>query len=388
MPDRLIALVDKSLVSTIGTDAGGHRRYRLLEVIRAWMREKLARSVQDGLNARHASWFAAMAEDVRPLLNSATRSAAIAQLNAERDSWRSSLAWALESGPSTAIRLAADLWWWWFHTNQWREGRESLERALERSLIPDVHRADALCGAGALAWFQGDHDHARDRLDQAITVARGVSAAKVLARALDFMGQVEADRGELGVAERLEQEALSVARTIGDRWEIAITLLGLGNVLLFAGRVDEAEASYEESVALCRDIGDPWALGMALRNLGVATRRLGRVAASLLLFRDSLQSLRQIDDAWFVSRTLEELSKSLAAQGAWRHATCVLGAAEAMREAVGAVVIASRRTEYDRMVADARAALGDTDFSRILADGRSLTREEAIDSAIDEARSD
>jgi hypothetical protein len=81
-------------------------------------------------------------------------------------------------------------------------------------------------------------------------------------------------------------------------------------------------------------------------------------------------------------RFLEELSKTLANQADWHRVALFLGAAEAMREAVGAVVLVARRAEHARVVADARAALGDGIFADAWAGGRSFTREEAIAAAL------
>jgi len=380
--ERLAALVDKSLVSTLGGAEPGRRRYRLLELIRAWVRDKTTAAERAGPEKRHADWFAALAALQRPLLNSAGRTIGLAALTAERDNLRTALAWSLNADPAIAIRLTANVWWWWFHTNQWRDGRGAVEAALQRSPAPDAARAEALCGAGALAWFQGDHEHARDRLDQSIAVARTTGPGHVLIRALDFLGQVEADLGALDAATRHAREAVATARALKHGWELGVSLTGFGNVLLFTGAIEESVPAYAESVNLLRETGDRWALGMALRNLGVVTRRRGRVGESLAIFRESLESLREVDDTWFVSRTIEELAKSLAAQAAWRDVVLLLGASEALREAVGAVVLAARRAELAHAIDGAKVALGDAAFAALWRSGRSLSRDDAISAAI------
>ena len=381
--DQLAILVDKSLVSTVSGNAPADRRYRLLEIIRACVREKAPASVHTELAARHAAWFASMAEELRPLLNGNQRQEATAALSLERDNFRIALDWAFTTDSAMAIQLAANLWWWWFHTNQWREGRNVLERALEGSRAPDAYQAEALCGAGALAWFQGDQNQAHARLNQAIAVARTAGAGSVLVRALDFQAHVEADYHKFDAALALAHEAISIAQTIDNQWEHAIALVGLGNVLLFHGDTSEAQRAYEKSVAIIRIIRDPWALGMALRNLGVATRRRGNIVESQALLCESLQSLLETNDSWFVSRGLEELAKTLASRSQWPRVAMLLGAAEALRETAGAVLLAARRQEYDDVVAGARTALGDAAFDDCWARGRSLSREQAVAHAMD-----
>jgi non-specific serine/threonine protein kinase len=374
--DLLAALVDKSLVTAIADPSTPDRRYLMLEVVRQYARDRLGNKASASLVKAHADYFTEFAAARQPLLNGRDRQAAIARLTRDRDNLRLALDAQMKSEPREALRLAAALWWWWLHTNQWQEGRGWLEATLERCEQESSSRADALCGAGALAWFQGEHAAAEARLEAAVRVARRTGPANVLARSLDFLGQVRADRGQVEAALTCDTEAVAVARESGDRWELAIALIGLGNVMLFAGRRDEAQRAYEESAALCRAIPDPWALGMALRNLGALARHAGDLAASVQWLCDSLDALGPLDDRWFVSRSLEELAKTLVLVGAAEAAARLFGAAEALREHVGAAVL--RYDEYAKAVAAARAGLGDAIFQQAWAQGRALDRNAAV----------
>jgi hypothetical protein len=120
---------------------------------------------------------------------------------------------------------------------------------------------------------------------------------------------------------------------------------------------------------------------MALRNLGSARRRrepdraIGRL-------RDSLRALHPIDERWFVSRSLEELAKTLTLVQDWRRAAVLFGAAEALREAVGAVVLAVRYHEYIAALTQIRTAIGEAAFAAAWAEGRALDRDAAIAFAV------
>ena len=361
------------------------RRYRLLEVVRQHAREKLASEERQRLRHRHGKFFVELAAEWRPFLNGQRRNMAIGALTVERDNFRSALDRLLADEPSEALNLTGSLWWWWFHTNQWREGRDWLQAALAASNGGGSARVEALCGAGALAWFQGEHVTAHAHLDEAVRLGRGQSRLTLLARALDFLGQVLADRGDLERALSIATEAVAVARASDDQWELAIAQIGLGNVLLFGKSEQAARVCYEESATICRAIPDLWALGMALRNLGIVARHRGEIEASLEYLRESLAALRHEDERSFVSRSLEELSKTLVVAGEAELAATLFGASEILRESLGAAVLAARYPEYTRAVSDARSSLGDVRFRDAWTRGRSLHRDAAIALALNTA---
>ena len=64
------------------------------------------------------------------------------------------------------------------------------------------------------------------------------------------------------------------------------------------------------------------------------------------------------------------------------HAARLLGAAAALREALGIPVPASEREDHDRAVAATRTALGETAFAAAWAAGRALPVEEAVNEAL------
>jgi non-specific serine/threonine protein kinase len=381
--DVLGALVNKSLVTVISS--GPERRYKLLEMVREHANDKLDSSERQRLRERHATFFSQLAAEWRPFLTSYQRHRAIAALTAERDNLRTALDRQLTEAPLGAQSLAASLWWWWFHTNQWREGRQWLEAALAATREGGPARVEALCGAGALAWFQGEHSGAHAHLDEAVRLGRLQDQSHLLVRALDFLGQVIADRGEVERALPVAKEAVAVAEAGGNQWELAIATIGLGNVLLFGKSVEAAERCYMEGASLCRATADPWALGMALRNLGIVSRHRGQLERSLEYLRESLAVLRPEDERSFVSRSLEELSKTLVSTRNGQLAATLFGAAEALRESLGAAILASRYPEYERAVSEARELVGDRRFSDAWIYGRSLARDAAIDLAINPA---
>jgi hypothetical protein len=72
------------------------------------------------------------------------------------------------------------------------------------------------------------------------------------------------------------------------------------------------------------------------------------------------------------------------AQSLHRHerAAKVFGAAEAIREGIGALLAPSGRADRERSLADVRVALGDAAFAAAWAAGRAMTLEQATEYAL------
>ena len=129
--DGLGRLVDQSLVAT-GADDAGERRYRLLETVRAYGRERLRARGEDALmHRRLAAWVLGQAEEAGAALRGPDQARWLRWAEREHDTIRSALAWAVESADAeTALRLVGALWWSWLLHDRWLEAEEWLARAL------------------------------------------------------------------------------------------------------------------------------------------------------------------------------------------------------------------------------------------------------------------
>ena len=93
--DLLSSLVNKSLVVV----ENNGERYRLLETIREYARERLRVAGEDSaVRERHFDWYLRLAERLEPsLLGGAQRKPALDLLEADHDNLRAALAWSLET---------------------------------------------------------------------------------------------------------------------------------------------------------------------------------------------------------------------------------------------------------------------------------------------------
>ena len=387
--DLLVRLVDKSLVV-----ADGHTlrkgRYRLLETVRQYAREKLAEAGDTvAVQRRHAEFFLRFAEEIEPRINTADRAACLALVDTEHDNLRTALRWAIGNDPELALRLCGSLWWFWFHQGYWREGRTWLQQALgsvAEEVAPSPLRAKALLASGMLAWAQGDRPAARARLEESVAAWRMLDDERSLAEAMHFLAAEMIAQGDAGTARSLAISSVEMFRSSGrDRFGLAVTLATLGIADMTLEDYGAARRALIESAAISRETGDNWALSLPLRNLGIVAFRQGDCAEAVKCLKETLRILRDLKEKWFISRSLETMAEVCAFQADYGRAARLFGAGEVLREAVGASVLPFYRRDYDRGVEAVRKALGEQALSANWAEGRSMTLDEAIGCALAES---
>jgi predicted ATPase len=380
--DLLSSLVDKSLV-VVAAERAGESRYRLLETMRQYGRERLSESGETvEVQLRHLSFFLKLAEMIEPEINTGERDLWLARLESEQGNLRAALHYAAELGEmESKLRLAGSLFWFWFHRGYWSEGSEWLKAS---RLLSEAHgvskraRAKALFGEGTLAWAQGDAGVACSQLVESVAVWRELDDPLGLAYALQFLGMSAIGQGDVMQARALEEESVAIFRTGADQFGLATSLASLGVALLIQGDYVAAQSYLEESVIVFRAMGDEWGVALPLRNLGIAALRQGDYGQAAEFARESLRALRGPQEKWFISRSLETLAEALAMQGDCARAARLFGASEAMREEIGASVLAFYRADYNSGVAAVRAGLSEEALQKSWDAGRVMTPAEAV----------
>src|SRR5215208_785227 len=132
--DVLARLVEKSLVAA---DEGSsrERRYRLLETVRLYARERLEEAGEtSALAERHAAWALALADERR----------ASPRLDADAANLRSALDSLLERAPGDALRMCVALSPFWLRRIDLHEARRRFDEALVAAPERTPLRAEAL----------------------------------------------------------------------------------------------------------------------------------------------------------------------------------------------------------------------------------------------------
>ena len=391
MLDHLSRLVDKSLVSVEAAsevDPAAGRRYRFLDTVRQYGRERLLRAGESEMvRDRHLAYFTTMVQRVEPELGGADQVLWLNRLQILHDDFRSALDWGLATpGRSeTALELVAALWWFWTKRGYFSEGRQRLERALaaashsspglraegiDRSQSPDDVRGrqrqdDGPSGRvpGACSRGRGiRHDGAHVRLSGTHgRRARRLRAVRAVRR-----------RGPGGCpTERRSQGSSSVAP---DAWYAAV----------HASDYERASNAFEESIYLLRQAGEQWGLGILLGDLAGLRLLQGRYPDALALGREAILLCDELGDRRGVAWSLGTLATAQAAEGHSDRAARLWGASACALEAMGVPPQLTVKRVQDRFLDVAKASMGEQAFQAASFQGRAMSLKQAVQFALDD----
>jgi predicted ATPase/DNA-binding CsgD family transcriptional regulator len=223
----------------------------------------------------------------------------------------------------------------------------------------------------------GQYKQARALLEESLLLYKALDDTQrldwvryLLARLLFVSQQDQA------LARQLAEQSLAHFRERGDT-PFSIYPLGLlGLIHLEQGKLEAARPLLEESLAIGKQTGvETDAVHLALGLARLLTLQ-GDAASAHHLYQESLTLLLECnvykED---VAASLEGLAALKAEQGESRQAVRLWGAAEALRETIGAPMHPVHRTDYEQAMAQARTELGELTFAATWAEGRSMTPE-------------
>ena len=145
----------------------------------------------------------------------------------------------------------------------------------------------------------GADEKAQPLLEEAVAVARrGVGpGSEQTADALNNLGLLLRDRGQLPAAERALTESLALRRRLygTEHKDLAVTLVELARVYDDQGHDDRAEPLLRESLAIRRKVLGPedHETGVSMNDLALLKRRRGELAEAESLFRQALAIFRK-----------------------------------------------------------------------------------------------
>jgi non-specific serine/threonine protein kinase len=388
--DVLTSLVEKSLLRQ-EEGMGGEPRFRMLEVVREYARERLqARGVARDAERRHAELFLELAREAwKGTTESARTPEWLGRLEEEGGNLKAALAWWLEHDVEACLRLASSLDSYWNVRGHYREGRAWIEAALGRSSagspVPDRARSKALHMLSSLACEQGDYTAARAFAAERLPLVRAAGDERNVAWTMIDFGVVAHRQGDNAAARSAFEEALTVARKLGDKRLTACALTSLGQAARSDGEYAVARSFNEEALALFKEIKEMAAIGVSLDNLGAVAYLEGDFAASTSYYTAALEAYRELGFKNGISTALDGLAALAMKRGELERAARLAGAAEALRESLGAVLDAADQAFRDGYVAELRESLGEEALARALAAGRELAPEQAVSDALDGA---
>jgi predicted ATPase len=380
-PETLQSLLDKSLLRKRDSSAGP--RYWMLETIREYAVERLVESgAADELRKRHAERFLVLAEEAEP--HAEGNALVLAQLETEIDNFRAALDHLEASGETQrALELAGALRELW-ETGHVTEGRLRLERLLARDERPTSARARALDAAGLMARHSSDVPATRRRAEESLALYRAFGDERGIAASTMLLGLAFADAGDYAEAARICESCVGLFEELGDDKRALFASRILGWTYEELGESDRARRLYETSLDRARALGEKQMEGQLLAAVSYAARADSRFDDAITALEDVLRIDRDQGSLLQTSFDVCRFALVLTDVGDAERAATLLGAAEAIRVAIGAAWAPWMATTVEETRARAVAQLGEDTFAGAWDDGKKLTADEAIALALGE----
>jgi hypothetical protein len=433
--DGLAQLVNKSL-AIADVEGNGEGRYRLLETIRQYARDRLLEAGEmAALRDRHAAYYLRLAQEAEPHLIGPDMIRWLDRLDAERDNLRSAMEWLMDSQPEQGLRLAGALDVYWTRRMWGSEARRWLEQAIGQirlGRVPETPEnlaaAAQVFGAltGALVG-QGENAAALAAATEGIALARRSGEPRVLAYTLAMAALANGYLGRADAVAKVAEESIALSRRHALPWQLSITLSALAGLALYGqidaalarGYLDEmgqigqslqnpwfkametmsrarlallekdpatAEACLARAAALFEEIGDSHFGAVAGSDRAHVLRHEGRIDEAVAIYRQMIRFWQQMGHRAAVAHQLECLayiavgraSPQETGRDRLEHAARLLAAAAALRETADSTRMADEQAEYDTAIAGVRARLGESAWATAWTEGRSMSLDQAV----------
>jgi len=410
----LVNLVDKSMVQLVDEDLP---RYRLLETLREFGRDRLSEAERHRVRARHAAWYLEVAERCAQSLAGPDEAAAIRMLDWDFDNLRAAHRWSIEHPDvDTALRLVSGLREYSFRcmhaeVASWADAAIALPDAckhrqypvavgvaaygrfvrgdLEGAIELGEHAVAAACQldvdssglaerALGNAWFyRGDYERGAEWTDRMIASARKGSSAR-LAHALYMRSVAFTTVGDNASGAQFAAAAGVAAAESGSPSARAQTLYALG-LARKSTSPQEAGAELQQAADMARDAGNRWIQAFALTEVLSLEARQGRP-------REALARYVGVIDLWYRGGdwanqwlSLRHVFGILVQLRADLGAATLHGALAAAGSAYALPFEAADAQRIEILVDDLRQRLGAAAFASAVRRGSSLSEGEIIE---------
>ena len=288
----LAQLVNKSLV-VVDADENDETRYRLLETVRQYAREKLSET-GEGMVVRdaHLQYFLGLAERAELAVFGPDDVEWLRHLEVDLDNIRTALDWSLKQDVQVGLRLAGTFGNYWYN-GLLIEGINWLSRLLHQpaASVRNAARARVLITLAELSQLEFS-EGARQFAEEGLAIYRALDDQNGIAFALRALGHIIWLQDRYDAAYPLLFESLAIYRMLNNK-------LGIINVLSSLGLADVSDATrargyLEEKLALCRELESPLMIADGLFSLSKLAYTSGDYGASRSWLTEGLEIHRHL----------------------------------------------------------------------------------------------
>ncbi len=222
---------------------------------------------------------------------------------------------------------------WLRDNNRIDEAEAVFVRAAELANKADDEQvlANVLNSHSAMLWRHGQVERAVVMLDQALKINLKLGREGDANKNRSYLALIARDRGDLDLAQRLNEDVLASSERLGDLRGIAVSANSIGLLLAHQDEMHTSLNYFRRAAAAYHEVGERGGEGPALSNVGSALIKLNRLDEAEQPLRDALAMALASDDPTAEVLARGHLAGLALARGQF---------AEAEREALAAVALA------------------------------------------------
>ncbi len=380
--DLMSRLVGKSLLSL-----DEHGRYRMLETVRQYAKQKLLETGnEDAFRQRHLEYYLSLAEQSVGETIEAIQTDWLPRMAIENDNLRAALGWSLDSGNAqTGLRLAAHLGYFWLQGDH-REGRNWLEQLLARAPYkPTRERAGGLEYLALFVYNAGDYSCALRLFEESLSLFQALGDLSGIADTTFRMAWTHFAVGNYAESQSLMERSLKSYRDLGKPDQEAYVIEWMGDLARAQGDFTRARELLEQSATLQRRLGDRIRLCYVLSDLGRISIHFGELERSENLFKEAMSlHLEWVRDQASLSLPLMGLAFLANARGQPLRAVRLLGALDILHRATSYHIEGPERQDYEENLASLRDQLDPIAFDTAWTAGQAMSEEEMLAYALED----
>ena len=383
--DTVAGLVDKSVL--IPQEAGGRVRYRMLDTIRAYGRERLDDSHADRLSERHRAYFVEFARSAGEAWFGPDQRDLMARTATEHANLRAAFERCLGS-PATypdALVICTSLWWFWVGQGAVEELLRWLRRALDLPQPTTPLTLHATTRTAFISAMRGDyaalHEYAERAAAMTVEDSPGVRWDQRWAET--FLVSLA---GDLDAAAEVSLETLRDDPPPGrpGLQETVNVIIGLTQRHFLSGRNDEALEHLDQGIEICRRHGDEWNLSFLLCTRGARLADLGRHEEALAVERQALHLCRGGFHSWTLVHALEFTAQIFSLLGQGTNAAVLFGGLTSLWPDIGGALLRSDESRHLDLVQRARHLVGEAGFGAAFERGQRMSLDALVSFVLDE----
>jgi predicted ATPase/DNA-binding SARP family transcriptional activator len=384
--DALTELESKSLV-VVKQAPGAGMRYRLLDTIRQYAREKLREADEvERISDSHLVWALAWAEEIEPELHGCDQGVRLKQVDVELDNIRLAIERGLEAGQAeSSMRIFVALSRYWDGHSHFTESRRWLETGI--SLRHQLTKNTLAITLSKAAWFtfrQNDPEKGIPYAKESLELAEALKDQSIAAYALNCMGVTQISNGDLIKAGRHLDQALLLYQNLDDKRGIARTVSNRALVLAYQSNFSGAIELLKDHLNLVENLEDVFTAAWYQFGLGSFQILHGEFEHGVKPLKKGLSLYCQIDNIYFIGNCMIGLAGAANGRHEPLQAARFFGAREAIHESVGSKLDSGLQPIYASLVAQTLAMLNESDFEAAWAEGRAMTLDQAVEYALNE----